>query len=239
MHDDVQEVLKSRQGFARRQHSELNRELPFDDELEQALARLRGLAVRGVEKGVFAYSDFDHFLQFLIVDVHDSACDALATVYSGAGAPSGALLRRLYELTNLLIAAFEHPDELIALMRDALTSPYPDDRYAALASAGVLAAVMPSPPSIRRLIQDDEPDVLNFERTLNSIGHGGALSSIFYHSRTAASDRHEVILETSRELVTLVVSLVKVASAYASLVGQRLGEICTHLTLTECSGPML
>lgn len=224
----VREIQTERQEFARKHHEALIRQEPLGEDLEEALWRFRGLSVRAMEKGVFAYNDLDRFLQFSIVNTHDAAADALACIYSGAGAPSAALLRRLYELTNLLAAAWLKPRELRSAMEDALARPYTDDRYALLAGAGAVGAVMPSPNKVRELAFGDSPEIREFEGVLKSFAHGGFASYAFYLSPEQQADHLDHTIESSRNLARVAKNSTVMASAAAAQIAARLGFEMTY-----------
>lgn len=219
----VRETHAERQEFARKCNEELLAREPFGERVEEALWRFRALSVRAMEKGVFAYKGLDSFLHFSIVNAHDAAVDALACIYSGSGAPSAALLRRLYELTNLLTAGWLKPEELRLAMEEALARPYADDRYARLAEAGDLGAVMPSPNRVRKLAFGNSPEIREFEKVLKSFAHGGFASYFFYRSPNQQTDRLGRMIESSRDLARAAKDNTVMASAAAAQIASRLG----------------
>jgi len=226
--DAVREIQTERQEFARKHQEALIVQEPFGEDLEEALWRFRGLSVRAMEKGVFAYNDLDRFLQFSIVNAHDSAVEALACIYSGAGAPSAALVRRLYEVTNLLTAGWLKPKELRSAMQEALSRPYADDRHALLARAGALGAVMPSPNKVREMAFGDSPEIREFERVLKSFAHGGFASYVFYLSPQQQTDHLRRTIESSRDLARVAKASTIMASAAAAQVATRLSFEMTY-----------
>ena len=144
-----------------------------------------------------------------------------------------ALLRRLYEVTVILAALWREPARTEEEMRRALERPYTDDRYAQLAEAGVIGAVMPSIGRLKQIADLDSDALTEVEVGLKSVGHGGIFASGFYVAsgpngiglteRTAAA---KAFMEVSERCALL-------ASAGASMIAQRLGFEGTYRFVDE------
>jgi hypothetical protein len=156
LHDEMLALLSDRKQRGKEHQEAYLAEAPLEDELRQSMWRLRNYAGDVIQRWDGPPEALDSYLLIAIVDLHDAAVDALATLVSGGGAPSIALLRRFYELTLLVVAGWEKPVDLEEAMRRALTKSRPDDHYAGLAKQGVLGANLPHVSVLRSLVGDEE-----------------------------------------------------------------------------------
>ena len=210
---------------------------PPSPEQEEAMWAMRGLAAQAIRRGPFGYGQLDSFLQLSIVNGHDAAVDVMACIVSGSGAPAGALLRRLYESTNILTAGWAEPDRLHAAMLEALSRPHTDDRYATAAADGMLGAVMPSPNEIRHIAFGDREGIADVEALLKSLGHGGGAASVFYVTEQPSENYVERIRPYSLQMLDMAWNCITMSRAAASQIAQRLNLPMTYEGVDEFFAP--
>ena len=207
-------MVEDRAAFSARHYQAFHERFSLTEEFNQNLWRLRNYAAEVAQSWKPGREDLDGYLELMVVDAHDAAIDALASLASGMGAPAVALIRRLYELGTILVAGWEDPVGLLNEMEKANKRQRQDDHYAAMAQKGVLGAAMPTTAHVRALSFTDD-GVESFERGLNSIGHGGILAAAFYVGSDRADDLRgiDTRLGHSLELAPFVTQFIQVTAA--------------------------
>ncbi len=213
-----------------------HREHPTPETEVAALFRLRGIAAEGVRVWLPGRQpQLDQFLELAIVDAHDATVDAKACIESGYGAPAIALLRRLYELTLLLVAGWENPDRLNQEMTRALQKPYTDDAHAELAAQGMLGAVMPSAAVLRDLGLGESEKLDDIETVIKSVSHGGLYAGGFY-----LSEQGEQLLDRLKHadfFSKVAHASLGLSSVAAAMIGKRLGYELVYKDVEPIFGP--
>lgn len=127
--------------------------------------------------------NIDPFVRFTllsVVDCHDAAVEAHAGLISGHGTAAICLLRRFYEATILLAAAWDSPNEFEAKLRVAGARGRRGDNYASWRDAGILGTALPGLEQLKPLLGASKGANQDLEQALASIGHGGFFSQGFY-----------------------------------------------------------
>ena len=219
---EIREFKSEQLARVREQQALIAEAVPFSDDYQVALWRLRAFASEAVARWP-VHGEYERFQMLALVDAHDAVVDSGAALVSGMGAPAAALLRRAWEMSLLLTAIWQDPAGTLADLRAALRDPRRHDNLAPLARVGAIGAVMPHPGRLRRRAGFETAASLDeVERVLKSAAHGGVFASAFYRTVDAA-DSEQPNVAAARAFLEVQERTATLTAGAASVIASRLG----------------